>query len=310
MLTYDPLSKGWTCHQPTADELLASTIRGHLDTPNPDAILSIETHLFNVSLTTDNVRMFTLDVGKQMQLNKARWSRLVKEYVPLDQLQRFVGQTCEILNGDARLGATTNFFFRDPPRADKKHRWGGCLIGAAFRGDNRKAGPATLTFYSRTTYLGYMGVLDLALAYCMAEEIAFAYGTGQHQGDMTPAAFPIRFHWHIASMQLHAFKSLPYFFSQPDIMSQLDALTKRRECWDPRLGAQKMQPTWRYLASWYWRVKNDWAKSGGNVGRFLSAEKYGPFKRVKRRWLEHTGVLTHHIPPSLPVQCLDFSKAV
>lgn len=279
----------WVFHGDTMSELIADTVRTHLNHAKPDAVLNIETHLFNSSLTCNDATKYDLDVGKNLWLNKQRWSRLIREYVPLDSLNRFIDQTQEIMNGEARLGATANMLFRDPDRYAKKHRWGGCLMGATFRGDNKKSGVATLTFYSRTTYIGYMGLLDAAIA----SKIATSISTTQ----------PIAFHWHIASMQLHCFKTLPYIYSQPDLMAHLEKYAKFRRSID------SAPSTWRHLAKWYCKVLEHWRQSGENVDKFLSTEKYGPFRRIKRRWCEHKGYLQKHVPPSLLVADLDFSKA-
>jgi len=281
----------------TMSMLMHNTIRQHMDCRRPDAVLNIETHLFNVELVAHSCD-YNLDVGHNLWLNRGRWSRLIKEYVPREALNRFVSQAKEILSGDARLGATANMLFRDPDRYAKKHRWGGCLMGATFRGDNGKAGGATLTFFSRTTYIGYMGLLDAAIAHVMAREIA--------------RPEDISFRWVISSMQLHCFKTLPYIYSQPDLMEQLERLQRRRKLID------HAPPTWRHLAKWYCKVVDGWTSftelcdDPGNeeAEAWLGTEKYGPFRRIKRRWCEFRGYLNKHIPPSLPVGNLDFDKAV
>lgn len=291
----DPNGLGWFLTAPDITQLMANAVRGHLDCPEPDAVLNIETHLFNVTLQAETCD-YNLDVGKELWLNKGRWSRLMKEYVPIEPLNRFTSQACEILAGDARLGATANMMFRDPDRFDKKHRWGGCLMGATFRGDNDKSGPAILTFYSRTTYMGYMALLDAAIANRTAAQIAKAAGL---------SLADISFRWHLSSQQLHCFKTLPYVYSQPDLLKQVESLEKRRTL----LKSDSIPPTWRNLGAWYCKVVDAWAKFK-NCDKMLASEKYGPWKRIKRRWLEHEGHLNKHVPPSLMVNELDFEKCI
>jgi hypothetical protein len=285
--------------------MMHCAIRAHMDCKQPDGVLNIETHLYNVVLEAHSCD-YSLDVGKNLWLNKQRWSRLIKEYLPLEPWERFKGQCVEILTQGARIGATANMLFRDPDRYAKKHRWGGCLMGATFRGDNKKSGPATLTFYSRTTYIGYMGLLDAAIAAVMAQSIA--------NGVVSLTASDIGFRWHISSSQLHSFKTLPYIYSQPDLMQRLERLERNRKLID----RAKIPPTWYHVAKWYCKVVDGWhvalTESDDDVGtacvNFLGAEKYGPFKRIKRRWLECKGHLNKHVPPSLPVAELDFEKAI
>src|SRR4051812_36622695 len=106
--------------------MMHSAIRAHIDCEKPDGVLNIETHLFNVVLEADSLE-YGLDVGKNLWLNKQRWSRLIKEYLPLEPWTRFRSQCVEIMTQGARIGATANMLFRDPDRYAKKHRWGGCL---------------------------------------------------------------------------------------------------------------------------------------------------------------------------------------
>lgn len=310
---------GWNFHGSTISDLMAKTIRAHLDLPKPDAVLNIETHLFNVTLEADSCE-YDLDVGKHLWLNKQRWSRLMREYVPREPLERFIDQAVEILSGEARLGATANMMFRDPDRYAKKHRWGGCIMGATFRGDNRKAGKATLTFYSRTTYIGYMGLLDAAIGNRIAAAIAKRFAAKLNEVNESQIAEPvfpkwgatIAFRWHISSMQLHCFKTLPYIYSQSDLMQRLEKYAKQKRAVDA------LPPTWKHISKWYAKVTNGWAEFRSKhrgaitdeqvVPLWLDTEKYGPFRRIKRRWCEFKKLSKKHVPPSLPVHQLDFSK--
>lgn len=302
---------GWTFNAPTITEMMAGAIRGQLDCIAPDATLNIETHLFNTTLQAASCR-YDLDIGKDVWLNIGRWSRLIKEYVPRVNLDRFTENAADILAGRARDGATCNFVFHDPARYAKKHRWGGCLMGATFRGDNRRAGRATLTFYSRTTYIGYMGLLDAGIAAVMAKQIAKRANTINPNGAFA-SVDDISFRWHISSQQLHCFKTLPYIYSQPDLMKRLERYAR-----NPRV-ADKSPPAWRHISKWYAKVLEGWRAysmsshddpSETLVQQWLLTEKYGPFRRIKRRWCEYKKLLNKHVPPSLPIKRLNFDKAI
>jgi hypothetical protein len=278
-------------------DLAELTIQEHLNAPKGDldAILNIETHIFDALLSADDGSKFDLDVGKDLWLNRSRWSRLTKEYVPKDALERFIGQAVEIMTGTAREGATANMLFRDPDRYAKKHRWGGCLMGLVFRaGSKGRQTRPRLTMYSRTTYMGYMGLLDMTIAARIIQEIKKRSGYTRE----------IAFTWHLGSMQLHAFKTLPYIFSQPNLMDKMHEMleyVKRGERRD------SIPPTWWHICKWYNKILEHYEIHGVKM---LEHEKYGPFKRIKRRWLEYKRILKKHIPPSLKVHELDFSKCV
>ncbi len=269
-------------------EMMHTVIRHQLDMPNPDVVNNIESHCYDVVVEADSCE-YELDMGKNLWLNKGRWSRLIKEYVPQKSVELMISQSSEIIRGGARQGATTVMSFREPDRYSHKHRWGGCLIGCTFRGDNKRD-RATLTFYSRTTYIGYMGLLDAAIGHVLASQID------------DPSN--ISFRWVISSSQLHCFKTLPFVFSQPDLFDRLEKYAQAVR----RPHARKtMPPTWFYTAKWHVKILEAYAAYGQDM---LLVEKYGPFKRIKRRWMEHMGILTTRIPPSLPVSTLDFEKAI
>lgn len=299
---------GWFHRGDTISDMMAGAIRGQLDAPHPDVVMNIETHIFNTVLHADSCA-YNIDVGRDVWLNVGRWSRLIKEYVPRGNLERFVENGAQILSGGARYGATANFVFHDPARYAKKHRWGGCLMGATFRGDNRRAGRATLTFYSRTTYIGYMGLLDAGIAHLMARAIARAAPKDRQKWTVND----ISFRWHISSQQLHCFKTLPYIYSQPDLMKKLELYRR-----NPKL-ASKAPPAWHHLTKWYAKAVNGWeayhAEQNGKdtneqASEWLLTEKYGPYRRIKRRWCEYKGILTKRLPPSLPIKALTFDKAI
>lgn len=283
-VAFDLMSAGFE----SITQLMAVTFETHLLIDQPDAVLNIESHLYDRVLRS-NTCVFDFDLGTHLWLNRQRWSRLVREYVPLEGVERFIAQSKEIYGGEARKGATTNMLFRDPDRHAKKHRWGGCLMGATFRGsvDDRP----TLTLYSRTTYNGYMAFLDAAIAARIAARIA------------DPKT--IRFRWHVSSLQLHSFKSLPYVYSQPNLKAMLDPLARSRSILESR--RDKTPPTLYHMAKWQNKILEAYDQHGVNM---LDHEKYGPFRRIKRRWLEHKGLLTKNLPPSCPIKTLTFEKAV
>jgi len=277
-------------HGKDITRVVNAALRHHLETPQPDAVLSIETHMFNVTLAADSCE-YSLDLGKHVWLNKSRWTRLIREYVSAEDIWRFLRQATEIYKGTARKGATANMLFKDPVRYEKKHRWGGCLMGATFRGE--EGNHPTITFFSRTTYMGYMGLLDAGIAHIMAQYIA------KDLDDLSG----IGFRWHITSQQLHCFKTIPYIFSQKDLIKDLEKYAKKTDAWCKK----HLTPTWRYMTKWYKKIQEAYEEHGVKM---LNKEKYGPFRRIKRRWLEYKRYLKKNIPPSLLISNLDFNKAL
>jgi hypothetical protein len=245
-------------------------------------------HILNMTIKANSCN-YTLDVGKNLWLNKGRWSRLIKEYVIKEKMDIFIEQCRGIILGAAPLGAIPGLIFNDPVRSVIKHRWGGCLMGATFAGG--KSLEMTLSFYSRTSYIGYMGFLDAAIAHVIARKIT-------EETDKTPN--DIKFVWYLASQQMHYFKIIPYMLSQPRLFEHLQWLEQHRY----KLGTSTS--SWKQIGRFYCRIVDDYEKYGKGM---IDKEPYGPLKRIKRRWMEHMGYSKQLPPPSLPVSELDFSKA-
>ena len=245
-------------------------------------------HILNLTIRADSCQ-YTLDVGKNLWLNKGRWSRLVKEYIVKEKMDIFIEQCRGIILGAAPLGAIPGFSFSDPQRSVIKHRWGGCLMGATFAGGKKLQ--STLTFYSRTSYIGYMGFLDAAIAHVIARKIT---------EETSMSVDDIKFTWHIASQQMHYFKIIPYMLSRPDLFKHLQYLEKHRDKIPTGTSA------WKQIARFYCRICDDYDRYGKEM---IDKEPYGPLKRIKRRWMEHMKYSHKEPPPSLPVNQLDFEKA-
>lgn len=145
--------------------------------------------------------------------------------------------------------------------------------------------------------MGYMGLLDAGIAALIGQRV-------QEQYDRD-----VEFRWHIASMQLHCFKTLPFIFSQLDLFGQLQQLTADYRGNDPDKRKpldEGVPPTWRNIVKWYAKILDAYDEHGPEM---LDLEKYGPFRRIKRRWLEHMGYVDSPKPPPVQLSTLDFSKA-
>lgn len=262
-------------------DLMHNTAQSMIFDKDPDVVLGIESHFFGVELSSKTCN-FELDMGHTVWLNRSRWSRLIREYLPLKSWELFKSQCWEIIDGLTRKGATTQMMFREPERFAKKHRWGGCLMAATFR--QKRSGGWELSFYSRTTYIGYMSFLDAAIAHVMAREICDAYE------DVT--LDDISFTWHICDAQLHCFKTLPYMYSHlPDSLEVSTCI---------------LSPTLTNILKWQDKIDEAYEEHGTDM---LDHEKYGPFKRIKRRWMESQGYSTKNLPPVCTLDMLDFEKA-
>jgi hypothetical protein len=132
--------------------------------------------------------------------------------------------------------------------------------------------------HSRVAYVAYIGALDLALAHVIGKYIA------------KRLEIPVEnmaFEWHLGAAQLHAFKSLPMLYS---------------DGWMPYFESEAMRdryPAIKLIGRWH-----DGIVSSTESSQPLSEIKYGPLRRVTRRYREF---IAEDFMPSLPVSSLDLS---
>ena len=68
----------------TITKAMENAVVGMLNSPDPSASLNIETHFFHTVIEAESCE-YELDLGRDVWLNKQRWSRLIREYVPHDR---------------------------------------------------------------------------------------------------------------------------------------------------------------------------------------------------------------------------------
>lgn len=273
-------------HYPTLTELWHGTARHMLFATREelDFVASIDTMVYDNVLSCDSMR-FDFDLGRDLWLNKSRFTILQRDYLDLRELESFLDRCKSIGLGEAKRGVVTQMFAKQHARGAKKYRWGNCMLGWSFRGGNRYEQP-TLIMHSRVSYIAYIGGADLALCYVLAREIGRRIGK-------KPSDFCFR--WHVDSLQFHGFKSIPYLFRY-DLEPVLLADNGEYPSAD--------YPTLKLVRKWYSGMVQAYED-----GKPLEAEKYGPLKRIRRRYQEHLQDPDHKLgisPPRVPIKELTF----
>jgi hypothetical protein len=151
------------------------------------------------------------------------------------------------------------------------------MLGFTYRGvrNGKFDQKPTISMHSRVSYIAYIGGLDLGLAHVLAREIGARIEVPVEE---------FRFRWYIDALQFHGFKSLPLLYRQ-DYIADLEN-TKLRARY----------PTIKLVGRWWDKVVGD-----TEAGKPLEEEKYGPLRRVKRRYMEY--VDEDFLPP-VPVSSL------
>jgi len=233
--------------------------RGTLDNGGIDFVASIDTISYDNLLAAESMA-FDLDMGRDLWLNKQRWTRLVRQYLDPGEVRRFVDSAASIGTGEGKRGVVTSMHCASVTREAKKHRWGNCMLGFSFRGLRVKGQP-TITLHSRVSYIAYIGGLDLALAHVLAREIG--------RRIQVPVE-DFAFRWHVDALQFHGFKSLPMLY-KTDFVVDLENTALRQKF-----------PTIKLVGRWWDKIVED-----TESGKPLEAERYGPLKRVRRRYMEY-----------------------
>jgi hypothetical protein len=245
-----------------------------------DWIASIDTMVYDNSLRCDSME-YDFDMGRDLWLTKARFTVLQRDYLDLYQLEMFLNR-CEAIGlGEAKRGVVTTMFAKQHTMREKKYRWGNCMLAWTYRGGNKAEKP-TLTMHSRVSYIAYIGGLDLALCRVLAGEIANRVGCD-------PEDFAFR--WQVDSLQFHGFKSIPYLFrfGLDDVLrDETDEYPSAR------------YPTLKLVRRWWHKMVEDYEN-----GKPLEHEKYGPLRRIKKRYAEFQ---EDRALPSVPIEELSFAR--
>ena len=237
---FDDLTELW---QKTWRSMLWSS-RDGLDLFN-----DYESIRFDLLLSADSMS-FDFNMSKQLGLGIERWTKLISDYLDLSHTARFLERSEEVALGDVKDGAIVGLATRHVPR----HHLGNCILGFTFHG-NRET--PVLSMYSRTTYITYIGALDLALARALGVEIARR---------LKISVEDFAFNWHLGSAQFNAINSIPTILtSYPEFAEKIDELKPAY-----------VHPTINAVLKWYKMFKDSVDGKGGTT--------YAPVRRAVSRY--------------------------
>jgi hypothetical protein len=264
---------------------------------------------------------------KSHWLTKSRWSMMVKQYIDPVALDNWIKLcTSKIGWKDRGIALMRTNIVKPRGGAATGHtnketrRWGSCMISISF-----KALPQpTIHLHSRTSYLGYIGALDLSVAWMCAKYLAHELGR-----DVEEFAFI----WTNEAIQWHNFKSMAWMLNNDDPDKRKmyrRLLTKSHMNLEPdELEMLSSSPALTMTRTWLTKVRKE-DRDGVTYGDM----NYNTYRRIRRRW--HTEVFGYehaqkfegwskykvgekagedkeffkaYLPlPSTPIQSLDFAR--
>lgn len=256
------------CHKivhATADEL--------------DVISGVDVQMHNVIAEARSME-WDFDL-KNLWLTPSRWTMMVRQYVPREDLLEWIEKCTKYIGKDGRGIAMlrTNVI---KPRGGEEfgnkqtRRWGSCMLAISYKAQPRPQ----ITLYSRTSYLGYLSGLDISVAWMCGKYLAGELGL--EMGD-------ISFVWMNEAMQYHNFKSMAYLLNHPD-----PELARQYRRW-LRFSETKLRdlgdfeyvdsrPALQLTRKWLQKLILDDVN-----GKTLGDMTYNTYRRIRRRY--HTEVL-------------------
>jgi hypothetical protein len=188
------------------DQLTDSLINGTED--DLDVISTVDVQIHDIMAQADSM-VWDFDM-KSAWLTKSRWSMMVKQYIDPEELEAWIGRCTSRIGLRGRGVAVLRTKIVKPRGGaatghtnKETRRWGSCMLGISY-----KALPVPqITLYSRTSYLGYIGALDLSVAWMVGHYLAKELGV--------PVS-SFRFVWVNQAIQWHNFKSLAYMLNHTD----------------------------------------------------------------------------------------------
>lgn len=270
-----------TYHAATLTELHDLLCDSLIEAPKEklDVISSVDVQIHEVMASCDSME-WDFDL-KSMWLSKSRWSMMVRQYIDPDRLQAWIDMVTSKI-GTKKRGIAVLRANEVKPRGgaatghtNKQTRtWGACMLALSY-----KALPTpTITLHSRTSYLGYIGALDLTVAWMCAKVLAEAM-------DMDVSDF--KFVWMNEAIQWHNFKSLAYLLNHHDKKKRKRyrrlMMKPAKKLKPAEIEALQNSPGMRLSRKWLAKViKED--KDGLTYGDMT----YNTYRRIRRRW--HTEV--------------------
>lgn len=245
-----------------------------------DIISTVDVQRHNVIGAADSMN-WDFDL-KSMWLTPSRWTMMVRQYLDGEDFQAWL-DLCSSRIGRKGRGTAVLRTKLVKPRGGaatghtnkETRRWGSCMLSLSY-----KALPhPTITLHSRTSYLGYIGALDLSVAWMAGKYLANELGLKVED---------LRFVWMIESIQWHNFKSLAFLLNNEDETirrAYRRLMVKPLSRLEPEEVEQlKRSPALELSRRWLRKVMKEDAE-----GKTYGDMTYNTYRRIRRRW--HTEVL-------------------
>lgn len=272
-------------HDGICRRLLLGTMGGEVDWAG-----SSEVGISNLTVAVRSFAVPDMDLAT-LWLTESRWRTMVKQYINPGSLDATLGMVKTHLAKSKRKSGTATLRLQPTDDLDEsdgeevvdlqtnlvegkksgrqvRRRWGSCMLALTYR----NVPHPTVCLTSRTTYFGYLALLDMMVANVFAQKCGEI--TGVDVEDM-------HFVWHINLAQYHGFRSLADAVSEPKRAKTL-AKWARDDEKIHKMKAEGRLGIHRVLVGLRRILRSD------DEGVLYGDESFSSFARVRRRY--HTQV--------------------
>jgi hypothetical protein len=244
-----------------------------------DMVTSVDVQVHNTMSSADSM-VWDFDL-KDLWLTKSRWSMMVRQYLDADDVIDWLDRATTKIGTRGRGIAALRTKVVKPRGGDETghtnkatRRWGSCMLAVTYKAQPQPQ----ITLYSRTSYLGYLGGLDLTVAWMLGKYLASALGV-----DVST----FKFVWYNEALQYHNFKSLAFLLNHPDPdMAKMFRKVILKGKTPKKLGVDDFHvyPALALSRKWMQNmIQMD------KEGKTLGDMTYNTYRRIRRRY--HTEVL-------------------
>lgn len=200
--------------------------------------------------------------------SQQRWNTMIRQYLDPTATSEWL-ETIESAFPSSKRGIAvlrTNTVEKRRGGKGTTRRWGSCMLSLSFR----RVPEPQITLHSRTSYLGYLSLLDLGVAYVAGKEI------GQRTG--IPVS-EMSFVWSLEMAQFHGFRCLAFPLGNTEEFKKFRQFGKQFDS-DAEM---KEYPGFRLAWRQYQKIR-EMDKSGFQY----SQQTFSSSRRVRKRF--HTEV--------------------
>lgn len=194
-------------HEPTMNLLHRSIARSLLmprDQVDDATSSSVSRH--NILAVAESCESWNFPLHK-LWVQRSRWTAVVSQYLDKGAMELWLEQCASMKKSSRGICLLRTNMVKgwhtgtgETRARGQSRRFGSCILAFSFR----RHPTYQLTMHSRTSHIGYIGGLDLSMAYCLADEVARAAGIARAE---------MRFVWQAESLQFHPLRSMGYLFA-------------------------------------------------------------------------------------------------